>query len=130
MDKKVDNRSGSNVEPQIKDLPVQFEEVSQPGVVADDKGVFGSGATAFTTFYTWRANGTHRAVRFSNSRVTANSRVFMNISEYSSGPTARFIGSARMAVYNIAPFAGGFYAWVEISWGSPLNVRFDVMVDP
>ena len=41
-----------------------------------------------------------------------------------------FIGSARMAVYNIAPYNGGFRAWVDISWGSPLNVRFDVLVDP
>jgi len=30
----------------------------------------------------------------------------------------------------IAPFNGGFFAWVEINWSSPLNVRFDIFVDP
>jgi hypothetical protein len=46
------------------------------------------------------------------------------------GRNNRFIGAARMAVYNVAPFDGGFFAWVEISWNAPLFVRFDVLVDP
>jgi hypothetical protein len=56
--------------------------------------------------------------------------VYVNISEYAANPQARFIGAARMAVYNIAPYNGGFLAWVEISWGNPLKIRFDVLVDP
>jgi hypothetical protein len=35
-----------------------------------------------------------------------------------------------MAVYNVAPYNGGFHAWVEVSWSNPLNARFDVLVDP
>jgi hypothetical protein len=87
--------------------------------------------SSFTTFYTWRANGVHRNVRFSHPAVNANSRVFLSISEYGSDPrTTRFIGAAKMDVLNVAPFNGGFFAWVEISWGAPLNIRFDVLVDP
>ena len=88
-------------------------------------------ASSFTTFFTWRANGVHRNVRFNHPSVNANSRVFLSISEFGADArTTRFIGSAKMDVLNVAPFNGGFFAWVEISWGSPLNIRFDVLVDP
>jgi len=87
-------------------------------------------AAAFTTFFTWTANGVHPNVNFALSSIRANSRVLVNISEFSGTATNRFIGGAKMAVYNIAPYNGGFKAWVEISWGSPLTVRFDVFVDP
>jgi hypothetical protein len=87
--------------------------------------------TLFTTFYTWRANGVFKKVRFAHSAINANSRVFVSISEYGNDAgTTRFIGDAKMDVYNVAPFNGGFFAWVEISWNAPLNVRFDVLVDP
>jgi hypothetical protein len=130
MDTKVADASGSNKELAITEMPVQHE-VTDMGK-QDDTGaaIFGPGATAFSTFYTWRANGVFRNVRFTNTRVNANSRVLVNISEFSSDAQQRFIGGARMAVYNIAPFNGGFFAWVDIAWGSPLNVRFDVLVDP
>jgi hypothetical protein len=36
----------------------------------------------------------------------------------------------KMAIYSVAQFNGGFYAGVEVSWNSPLSVRFDVLVDP
>jgi hypothetical protein len=88
-------------------------------------------ANSFTTFYTWRANGVFRNVRFNHPAVNANSRVFMSISEFDSDARInRFIGAARMDVHNIAPFNGGFFAWVEINWSTPLNIRFDVLVDP
>ncbi len=130
MDTKVADASGSNKELAITEMPVQHEvtEMGKPGEAG--AAIFGPGATAFSTFYTWRANGVFRNVRFANTRVNANSRVHVNISEFSTDAQHRFIGAARMAVYNIAPFNGGFFAWVEIAWGSPLNVRFDVVVDP
>jgi hypothetical protein len=109
------------------DMPIQAESTQNGTAKAN---VFGSGSTAFSTFYTWRANGVHQQVRFTNANVNPNSRVLVNISEYSGTAQGRFIGAARMAVYNIAPYQGGFLAWVEISWQSPLNVRFDVVVDP
>ena len=128
MDMKKENRSGSNLAETITDLPVLMKQTGSAKTMAG--GPLNLSSAAYTEYYTWRANGVFHAVRFGDSRVTANSRVFVNISEYSSDAQHRFIGGARMAVYNIAPFNGGFFAWVEISWGSPLNVRFDVFVDP
>lgn len=113
--------------------------IEGPKLMKGSEKVLGNGqdedaelsATSFTTFYTWRANGVHRNVRFNHPAVKANSRVFLSISEYGADPkTTRFIGAAKMDVLNVAPFNGGFFAWVEISWGSPLNIRFDVLVDP
>lgn len=129
MDMKTQEPVGSNLAETQENLPMPVE---RPEAMADaaNPSVFGTGSTAFTTYYTWRANGVFRNVRFAAPRVNPDSRVFLNISEYSTDPTRRFIGAARMAVYNIAPGSGEFFAWVEISWNSPLNVRFDVLVDP
>jgi|GEM_PF-2878798 len=127
MDMKKENRTGSNLAENISDLPVLGKTGEGEAAKAQDVALSGA---AFTEFYTWRANGVFHAVRFNDTRITANSRVFVNISEFSTDAQHRFIGAAKMAVYNIAPFNGGFFAWVEISWGSPLNIRFDVFVDP
>ena len=92
-------------------------------------GVLGSGS--FTTFWTWRGHGVVRALRFSHASIKANSRVFVSISEFDSDAAVnRFIGDAKMTVSNVAPFNGGFLAWVEVSFNTALNVRFDVLVDP
>jgi hypothetical protein len=127
MDTHEQNLTGSNLQPEATDMP-------QEGQTAQDAG--GQEASAnlnsgsFTTYFIWRANGVQANVNFSQASVRANSRVFMNISEYGANPQERFIGAARMAVYNIAPYDGGFRAWVDISWNSPLNIRFDVLIDP
>lgn len=129
MDTKAQDPVGSNLAATQENIPMPVEK---SGDMADavSPSVFGTGATAFTTYYTWRANGVFRAVRFTAPAVNPNSRVFVNISEYGGDPQSRFIGLARMAVYNIAPGNGEFYAWVEISWDYPLNIRFDVLIDP
>jgi hypothetical protein len=129
MDTKSQQRSetGSGLPPDAGDMPV-LAEALQNGSAKPN--VFGSGSTAFSTYYTWRANGVHKQVRFVNANVNSNSRVLVNISEFSGNPQNRFVGSARMAVYNIAPYQGGFLAWVDITWDNPLTVRFDVVVDP
>lgn len=127
MEMKVEHRTGSNLALEETDAPMEQEGQSAKGAAAQDLNL---SAAAFTTYYTWSANGVHPSVNFANANVKANSRVLLNISEYGATPQDRFIGSARMAVYNIAPYNGGFKAWVDISWGSPLKVRFDVFVDP
>ncbi|MGK5030011.1 hypothetical protein [Janthinobacterium sp. DSP2-3-3] len=127
MEMKVEHRTGSNLAPETTDLPMEQEGKSAKGAAAQDLNL---SAAAFTTFYTWTANGVHPSVNFANANVKANSRVLLNISEFGANAQDRFIGAARMAVYNIAPYNGGFRAWVDISWGSPLKVRFDVFVDP
>ncbi|WP_240317725.1 hypothetical protein [Janthinobacterium lividum] len=127
MEMKVEHRTGSNLALEENELPMEQEGKSAKGAAAQDLNL---SPAAFTTYYTWTANGVHPSVNFANANVKANSRVWLNISEYAATPQDRFIGLARMAVYNIAPYNGGFRAWVDISWGSPLKVRFDVFVDP
>ena len=127
MDMKVEHRTGSNLALEETDAPMEQEGKSAKGAATQGLNL---SAAAFTTYYTWTANGVHPSVNFANANVKANSRVLLNISEYGANAQDRFIGAARMAVYNIAPYNGGFRAWVDISWGSPLKVRFDVFVDP
>lgn len=122
MDTKLGNNIGSNAAQEVKELP-QLQK-------SDGAAHAELSAGSFSEFFTWRGNGVVQALRFNDGRIRANSRVFVNISEFSTDPQHRFIGSARMAVYNIAPFDGGFFAWVDVSWGNPLNVRFDVLIDP
>lgn len=89
------------------------------------------GPGSFTMFFTWRGNGVVPRLRFNHPSITARSRVFVSLSEFSSDAQInRFIGDAKMDVYNVAPFNGGFHAWVEVAWSHPLPVRFDVLVDP
>ncbi len=130
MDTKTEPRAGSNLPVALTDMPVQKLEQGKKTGAGDEQQTPALSGAAFSTFYTWRANGVIPAVRFANGAINANSRVFVNISEYSTDPQHRFIGAARMSIYNIAPFNGGFLAWVEINWPNPLNLRFDVFVDP
>lgn len=119
--------AGNHLPSTLTDLPKPGEDLR----TESDMGTAALGSGSFTTFWTWRANGVHPQVPFYHSAINANSRVFVSVSEFGvRGATDRFIGSARMAIYNVAPFDGGFLAWVDISWGNPLNVRFDVLVDP
>jgi hypothetical protein len=106
------------------------ENLPKPG--QDEQiGVESLGSGSFTKYWTWRANGVHRKVAFYDKSINGNSRVFVSISEFDSNAEVnRFVGDARMAVYNVSPFNGGFLAWVEVAWNSPLNLRFDVLVDP
>ena len=127
MDIQEQNRTGSNLQPETTDMPQEGQTAQNAG---DQEATANLSGASFTTYYIWRANGVHPNVNFTQASVRANSRVFMNISEYGANPQERFIGAARMAVYNIAPYDGGFRAWVDISWNSPLNIRFDVFVDP
>jgi len=85
---------------------------------------------SLTTFDTLRGNGIFPALRCDHGSINPNSRVFVTASEYSTDPTNRFIGQAQIVISNVAPFNGGFLAWVNVAWGSPINVRFDVLVDP
>ena len=119
--------SSSGVASPFTELELRHSGVDQP--IAGSKGV-AAAPNAFTTFFTKRYNGPAVGTAH-HAAVNANSRVFVSISEYGADPVAdRFIGSARMAVYNIAPFNGGFKVWTDVSWSSPLNVRIDVLVDP
>jgi hypothetical protein len=100
------------------------------------KGVDKSGvqpllpAASFSGFCVFRYNGSGRIINCTSPSIKANSRVFMSISEYSTLPTTRLIGAARMTIHNISPYNGGVKAWTDVEWPFPLNVRIDVLVDP
>jgi hypothetical protein len=120
--------------PTGSNLPQTMEQLPKLGEDADKVAGIGAaalGSGSFTTYYTLRANGVFKAVRFDNSAINANSRVFASISEFTSDAQInRQTGDCRMAIYNVVPFNGGFFAWVEIPWGNPLNARVDILVDP
>ena len=68
MDMKVEHRTGSNLAPETTDLPMEQEGKSAQGAVPQDLSLSGG---AFTTYYTWRANGVHTSVNFINAKVKA-----------------------------------------------------------
>lgn len=124
---KTENHVGSNLPQTIEHLPKLVEDSGKVAGINTKNLAPGS----FTEYWTWRGNGVYTKLPFYDSRINSNSRVFVSISEFNSDAQInRFIGDARMAVYNVAPFDGGFLAWVEVSFSSALNVRFDVLVDP
>ena len=126
---KKEDHVGSNLPDVPKEGPLHITGSEKMFGSAENSLALGAGS--FTTYWTWRANGVFHPVTFYHSAINANSRVFVSISEFNSDAAInRFIGLARMAVYNVAPFNGGFNAWVEISWGNPINARFDVLIDP
>jgi len=119
-------QAGSNLPEKIDEQPKLEGGAAK---ASPTPAVLGTGS--FTTFWTWRGNGVAKNLNFTHPAINANSRVFVSISEFNSDARInRFIGDARMAVYNVAPYNGGFHAWVEVSWSNPLNARFDVLVDP
>lgn len=86
---------------------------------------------SFTAYCLYRFNGTGVLLNCGDSRINANSRVFLAMSEYNTDPTnTRFIGAARMTIHNISPHTNGVSAWVDVEWGNPLNIRLDLLVDP
>ena len=93
---------------------------------ADPNNVQGALASGYCTY---RFNGMAVLINCSWSQIHANSRVFLAMSEYSGTPQERFIGAAQMTVHNISPYEGGVQAEVDVNWGSPLNIRVDVLVD-
>jgi len=94
------------------------------------KGSSDSASPSLAAGYcTYTINGTYNLF-CTWSRINANSHVVAAISEYANGdPADRFIGDAQMTVHNIAPYNGGVEVQVDVNWGSPLNVRLDLLVD-
>ena len=88
-----------------------------------------SGA-AFSGWCAYSIQGTGKLVSCNMAKIKPSSRVFASISEYYPAPANRFIGGARMTIHNLSPRNGGFEAWIDVEWASPLKVRLDVLVDP
>ena len=83
----------------------------------------------WSTYYTLRGNGTVR-LNVTNPKIHSGTSVYAAISEYSSNPRqTRFVGAAKMRVFNISPYEGGVFIWAEISWASPLNTVIDIVAN-
>ena len=125
QEKKTDPlnvQAGSN-------LPIKLEQ-GKPGESAKAKPGAELSPTSFSTYYTWRGNGTVN-LNCGHSGINANSRVVASVSEYNTDPRLnRFVGNAAMLIYNVAPYNGGVVIRVNVAWNSPLNVRVDVFVEP
>lgn len=81
-------------------------------------------------FVTWKGNGIIR-LNINIPIVHAGSTVLLSPSEYSnvnSPAVSRFVGSARFAIFNIAPREGGVQIWAEVNWPNPLNIYFSILV--
>jgi hypothetical protein len=110
---------GSNLAAQVVALQGQ-----RNGVAARLSGA------SYTGFALWRTNGQVR-LQINDPGITADSRVFAAVSEYATDARVnRFIGSAQMSISNIAPANGSVQLWLNVNWGSPLNIRVDYFVDP
>jgi hypothetical protein len=86
--------------------------------------------SSYTGFALWRGNGLVN-LQINDGNITADSRVFVSISEYSTDARInRFIGNAQMSILNVAPTNGAVHVLANVNWSSALNVRFDYFVDP
>jgi len=100
--------------------------VSPKGGAQPNGGVQPATSVGYCTYH---INGWYR-LTCNWGLINANSTVEEAISEFANGiPWERFVGSASMQIFNIAPFSGGVTALVYVNWGSPLNVRLDVAVN-
>lgn len=89
------------------------------------------GLGSFTGICAYHINGTGIIANCADSRITAGSRVFASVSEYFTAPGVDpFLGAARMSIHNVIPHAGGVTVWMDVEWGSPLNVQLSIFVDP
>lgn len=88
----------------------------------------GSGAfSAYCLYRSWYAGSFYCW----DARINANSRVFIAVSEYNTGPTDRFLGAAIMTVHNVVPHNGYVQVYLDTGWTSfPINIRMDLLVDP
>jgi kumamolisin len=86
--------------------------------------------SSYTGFALWHGNGSV-IFQITDAGITADARVFVSMSEYATDARVdRFIGSAQMSVFNVAPTNGSVFIWANVNWDSALNVRFDYFVDP
>lgn len=87
-------------------------------------------SSAFSTYFTFRGNNEWK-LTCRHPNINATSRVFISISEYDTDPQInRFVGLAKLQVFNVSPFNGGVVVWINIGWGSTINIRLDVLVEP
>ncbi|MEL3946521.1 MULTISPECIES: hypothetical protein [Streptomyces] len=101
----------------------QIRVVGQTGEVSP-QDLSGNG---YTYRHDWGAWNGFVRFNLTSSTFTANTRVFVAVSEPTGGG-GKFIGAARYLVYNVAPDNGVVSVRVHIDWGSPLGVPIDYFI--
>ena len=119
------------------DEVIQQDEQSVTGSPAQQRndGMARSGEASPTALgtgsYTYRHDWGYKngwwVLTLNDSRITANSRVYVSLSEVGTFGS-RFVGAARYSVYNIAPRNGAVTIRIFVDWGSPLHTAVDYLV--
>jgi hypothetical protein len=112
-------------EQSVADTPAQgnAENPGAPGAV----GTLGLSPYSYSSRINWGyKNGSWKLTLY-DSRITANSRVFVSVSELGTDGY-RIVGAAKYTVHNVAPRNGLVTIWVTIDWGSPLRTVADYLV--
>jgi hypothetical protein len=87
-------------------------------------------AGSFSTYYTWRGFGTVN-LNCGHGAIRANSRVFVSLTEYNTDPNINpIMGNAFIFLYNVVPYNGGVVVRFNVGFGSALNIKVSVLVDP
>lgn len=80
-----------------------------------------------------RAVGRGRViVTFKDGRIRSTSRIFASAGELRATRLVapNVIGSARILTANVSPREGEVDVWVEIDWGTDLEIHVSIIVDP
>src|SRR4051812_29991362 len=75
----------------------------------------------FTYQHNWGARNGQIRLTLNWGAITANSRVFVSISE-------GHVGAARYTLHNVVPENGRVTIWVNIEWGSPIQLYADYLI--
>jgi hypothetical protein len=71
-------------------------------------------------------------VTFKDGRIRSSSRIVASAGELRATRLVapNIIGSARILTANVCPREGEVDVWVEIDWGTDLEIHVTIMVDP
>lgn len=71
-------------------------------------------------------------VTFKDARIRSTSRVVASAGEHRATRLVQpnIIGSARIMAANVSPREGEVDVWVDIDWGTDLEVHVSIVVDP
>ncbi len=78
--------------------------------------------TGVTYRHNWGARRGQWVLRLNWGAVSSRNHVYVAIHE------GNFIGAARYTLHNVAPRDGGVDIWVNIEWGSNINLFADYLV--
>jgi hypothetical protein len=71
-------------------------------------------------------------VTFKDARIRTSSRVVASAGEHRATRLVapNIIGQARILAANVSPRDGEVDVWVEIDWGTDLEIHVSIIVDP